>query len=62
MAKKWIQKAVKNKGSLIRSAKRAHAIKKGGGIKVSWLNKMAKKGGIIGRRARLAKIFRKMHR
>lgn len=56
--KKWIQKAIKNKGSLTRAAKKAGAVK-GGKISSSWLNKAAKKGGKLGRRARLAKTLKK---
>lgn len=56
--KKWIQKAIKNKGSLRKSL----GIKKGKKIPVSKLNAAAKKSGKLGRRARLAKTLRKINK
>ena len=57
MAKKnWIAGAIKKKGSLRRSAK----VKAGKKIPMKTLNKLAKKPGKTGRRARLAKTLRKM--
>jgi len=56
--KKWIQKAIKKPGALRRTAK----VKAGKKIPMKTLNRLAKKGGITGRRARLAKTLRKMHR
>ena len=58
MAKKWIQGAIKHPGALRRAAK----VKAGKKIPMKTLNKLAKKGGVTGRRARLAKTLRKMHR
>jgi hypothetical protein len=57
MAKKWIKGAIKHPGALRASAKRAGAIGKSNTIKKAWLNKQAKKSGMIGRRARLAKTL-----
>jgi hypothetical protein len=54
--KRWIQSAVKNKGSLRRSLK----VKKGQRIPRKKLEAAAKKGGKTGRRARLALTLRKM--
>jgi hypothetical protein len=54
MAKKWIQKAIKKKGALRKTAR----VKKGKKISLTQLNKLAKKKGITGRRARLAKTLR----
>ena len=53
----WIQKAIKKPGALRRTAK-AKAGKK---IPAKTLNRLAKKGGKTGQRARLAKTLRKMH-
>ena len=58
MARKWIQSAIKKKGALRRMAK----VKKGRKIPMKTLNRLAKKPGITGRRARLAKTLRKMHK
>ncbi len=60
MAKKWIQGAIKHEGALTAAAKRAGALKKDGTIKVSWLQQQAKKGGTMGKRARLALTLRKL--
>jgi hypothetical protein len=57
--KKWIQKAIKNKGSLRALAQREGAITKRGTISRKWLEKKAKEGGKVGRRARLALTLRK---
>lgn len=54
----WIQGAVKKKGSLRRTLK----AKKGKKIPVSKLRAAAKKGGVTGRRARLALTLRKLGR
>ena len=56
--KKWIDKAIKKPGALRKSTK----TKKGEKIPVKTLNKLAKKGGVTGRRARLALTLRKMHK
>jgi hypothetical protein len=58
MARKWIQSAIKKKGSL----RSALHVKKGKKIPMKKLNAAAKKGGKIGRRARLAKTLRGFHR
>jgi hypothetical protein len=58
MAKRWIQKAIKHPGALRRAAK----VKKGKKIPLKTLNRLAKKGGKTGRRARLAKTLRSFHR
>ena len=58
MAVKWIQKAIKNKGTLRKQLK----IKKGETIPVSKLEKEAKKSGVVGRRARLALILRTLRK
>lgn len=59
MAKrKWISKAIKHPGALRRSLK----VKKGKKIPVSKLRAAAKKGGKLGRRARLALTLRRLRR
>jgi hypothetical protein len=58
MAKKWIAGAIKHPGAL----RRATHTKKGKNIPVAKLRKLAKKGGVTGRRARLAITLRKMHK
>ena len=59
MAKKnWIRGAIKKKGGLRRTAK----VKAGKPIPVKTLNRLAKKPGITGRRARLAKTLRKLNK
>ena len=60
--KRWIQDAIKNKGALRRAAQRAGAITKRGTIDQDWLDEQAEKGGVIGRRARLAKTLRRLNR
>mgnify|MGYP001313012802 FL=1 len=57
-----IKKAIKKPGALTASAKRAGAVKKDGTIKKSWINKMAKKKGKIGQRARFAKTLAKLRK
>ena len=56
MAKYWIQKAIKKKGALRKTA----GVKKSQKIPVSILNRLAKKKGKTGKRARLAKTLRKL--
>lgn len=55
--KKWIQKAIKKEGSLRKSLK----TKSGKNIPVAKLEKAAKKGGKMGKRARLALTLRKLN-
>ena len=52
--KNWIQKAIKNPGSLRKSL----GVKKGQKIPAKKLNEAAKKGGKLGQRARLAKTLK----
>jgi hypothetical protein len=59
--KKWIQSAIKNPGALKRTAGKRGRTKKGT-IKVKTLNKLAKKKGVTGQRARLAKNLRAMNK
>ena len=54
MAKYWIKGAIKKRGSLRKTA----GVKKGQKIPMSTLNRLAKKKGKTGRRARLAKTLR----
>ena len=54
----WIAGAIKHPGALRRSLK----VKKGKKIPAKVLNRAAKKKGKLGRRARLAKTLRKLHR
>jgi len=59
MAKKrWIQKAIKKPGALRKSLK----IKKGQKIPLKKLQAAAKKGGKLGKRARLALTLRGLRR
>lgn len=58
MAKKWIQKMHMKKGAL----RKELGVKKGQKIPASKLNAAAKKGGVEGKRAQLAKTFSKMRR
>jgi len=60
VAKKWIAGAIKKKGSLRATAKRAGALKDG--IDPEWLEKAAKKKGVTGKRARLAKTLKKLRK
>lgn len=55
--KKWIQGAIKKPGALHKEL----GVPKGKKIPASKLNAAAKKGGKVGRRARLAKTLKKMH-
>ena len=59
---KWIQSAINKPGALKSSAKKAGAMTKEGTIDQEWIDEMAKKGGKIGKRARLAKTLKKMHK
>ena len=61
----WIQKAIRKPGALRRTVKRLYGPKgftSRGTIKVSVLRELAKKGGVTGRRARLALTLRKLRR
>ena len=58
MAKKWIQGAIKHPGAL----REELGAKKGKPIPAKKLAAAAKKGGKIGKRARLAETLKKMHR
>ena len=51
----WIQGAIKHPGAL----KKSLGVKKSGTISVKKLNTAAKKGGVMGKRARLAKTLKK---
>jgi len=53
----WIKKAIKHPGSLRKSLH----IKKGKKIPIKKLYSAARKGGKLGRRARLALTLRRMH-
>lgn len=53
MAKYWIEKAIKHPGALRKSL----GVKNGKKIPAKKLNAAAKKGGRLGRRARLAKTL-----
>ena len=55
--RKWIKGAIKHPGALRRSLK----VKKGRKIPVSRLRAAAKKGGKLGRRARLAITLRRIN-
>lgn len=57
MAKKWIQSAIKHPGAL----RKELGAKKGKPIPAKKLAAAAKKGGTIGKRARLAQTLKKMH-
>lgn len=57
MAKNWIARAIKHPGSL-RARLKAKA---GKPIPAKTLDAAAKKGGTLGRQARLAQTLRKMH-
>ena len=58
MAKHWIQGAIKHPGAL----RKKLGAKSGKPIPAKKLAKAAKKGGALGREARLAATLRKMHR
>ena len=57
MAKNWIAGAIKHPGAL----RKTLGVKKGSKIPAKKLASAAKKGGTMGRRARLAETLRKMH-
>ncbi len=57
MAKNWIAGAIKKPGAL----RSALGIKSGKTIPASKLSAAAKKGGKIGKRARLAQTLKKLH-
>ena len=56
--KKWIQKAIKHPGAL----RKALGAKAGKPISASKLAAAAKKGGTLGRRARLAQTLKKLRK
>ena len=58
MPTKWISGAIKHPGALRKSLH----VKKGKKIPIKKLRAAAKKGGKMGRRARLAMTLRKMHK
>ena len=58
MAKNWIKGAIKHPGAL----REELGAKKGKPIPAKKLAKAAKKGGKIGKRARLAETLKKMHK
>jgi hypothetical protein len=58
MANKWLANAIKKKGAL---RKTLGVSKKTGKINAKKLHAAAKKGGVTGKRARLAETLRKMH-
>ena len=57
MAEKWIQGAIKHPGAL----RKELGAKKGKPIPAKKLAAAAKKGGKVGKRARLAETLKKMH-
>lgn len=57
MAEKWIQTAIKHPGALRKSL----GVKEGEKIPAKKLSVAAQKGGVLGRRARLAQTLGKMH-
>lgn len=56
--KKWIQDAIKHPGALRKTAK----AKKGKNIPQKTLARLAKKGGVTGKRARLAQTLKKLRK
>lgn len=58
MAKNWIQGAIKHPGALHRELK----VPEGKKIPAKKLNMAAKKGGLLAKRANLAKTLSKLHR
>jgi len=58
MAEKWIQKAIKKPGAL----RKELGVKKGKKIPAKKLAKAAKKGGKLGKRARLAETLKKLRK
>lgn len=59
-SRKWIQKAIKKKGSLRATAKRMGLIKGDEKLSQSDLEKLEAKGGKTARRARLARTLKKL--
>ena len=57
MAKNWIQGAIKHPGSL----RKTLGVKEGEKIPAGKLAAAAQKGGVTGRRARLAQTLKKLH-
>jgi len=57
--KKWIQKSVKKPGALRRLAIREKAITQKGTIALRWLKDKATSDGKVGKRAKLALMFRR---
>ena len=57
MAKQWIRQAIKHPGALRKSL----GVKAGKSIPAKTLAKAAAKGGVTGRRARLAQTLKKLH-
>jgi hypothetical protein len=55
---KWISEAIKKPGALHRQL----GVPQGQNIPAAKLEKAAKKGGKLGRRARLAQTLRRLHR
>ena len=60
MAEKWVAAAIKKPGALRATAAKAGALKDR--ISRTWLRKAARKGGVTGRRARLADTLRGLSR
>ena len=58
MSDKWIQKAIKKPGAL----RKQLGVKKGKKIPAKKLKAAAKKGGKVGKRARLAETLKKMRK
>ena len=58
MAKKWIQKAIKKKGAL----RKQLGISEKKNISMETLRESAKKGGKLGKRARLAITLKKLRK
>lgn len=58
MADKWIQKAVRKPGAL----RKALGVKEGETIPAKDLQKAATKGGLLGKRARLAMTLKKLNK
>lgn len=58
MAKKWIKGAIKHPGALHKEL----GIPKGKKIPAKQLAAAAKKGGVVGKRARLAKTLKKIQK
>lgn len=58
MAEKWIQKAIKHKGAL----RKEMGVPLGKEVPLKRLRSAAKKGGKLGRRARLAETLKSFHK